>query len=142
MTSYEKKITRPVKPIDWQKVDQLLLAGCTGTEIAPHFDMHEDTFYKRVEDQYGMGFTAYCSLKRCQGDSILRAKQFEQAIKGDKTMLVWLGKNRLNQRESPEQKAIDPQELVRFMAMMKQLTEAQSFALNDADTTMRIDNKS
>lgn len=94
-----KSMTRPEKPIDWKKVDQLLMAGCSGTEIAPHFDMHVETFYYKVKEKYNLGFTGYCAIKRDQGDSLLRAKQFEKAMSGDNTLLIWLGKTRLKQRE-------------------------------------------
>ena len=92
-------MSRPEKPIDWKRVDLLLMAGCLGTEIASNFDMHPDTLYKRIEQEYGMGFTAYSSSKKQQGDSILRAKQYEKALEKDNTMLIWLGKNRLGQKE-------------------------------------------
>jgi len=105
---------RTEKVVDWNKVDQLLLADCMGTEIAPHFDMHVKTFYKKVVDKFGVTFTEYSALKKVQGDSLLKAKQFEKAIKGDNTMLVWLGKNRLGQKENhdvphlaPNQEKID-----------------------------------
>lgn len=93
---------RPEKPVDWEKVDELLLAGCLGTEIAAHFDMHSDTLYRKVQERYGMTYTAYSSEKRWKGDSLLRAKQFEKALEKDNTMMIWLGKQRLDQRE-PEQ---------------------------------------
>jgi hypothetical protein len=99
---------RPVKPIDWKLVDTLLLSGCTGAEIASHFDMHPITFYHRVEQQYGVSFTNYSSEKKQKGESLLRHKQFEVAMKGDKTMLVWLGKNRLGQREHEEKTFLAP----------------------------------
>jgi hypothetical protein len=99
-------MSRPEKPIDWKVVDQLLMAGCLGTEIAANFDMHPDTFYNRVEQQYGMGFTAYCSEKRSKGDSLLRAKQFEKALEKDNTMLIWLGKQRLQQKEPESRDAM------------------------------------
>jgi hypothetical protein len=92
-------MSRPEKPIDWNKVDQLLLAGCHGTEIAPHFDIGPDRLYDRIKEKYGIGFTEYSQLKRQQGDSLLRAKQYEKALKGENTLLIWLGKNRLKQRE-------------------------------------------
>jgi len=93
-------MSRPQKPIDWKVVDDLLMAGCYGTEIAEHFDMHYDTFYNRVSEQYSMGFTEYCALKRKKGDSLLRMVQYQVAIKDkNTTMLIWLGKQRLNQRE-------------------------------------------
>lgn len=93
-------MARPEKPIDWNKVDQLLMAGCMGTQIAPHFDMHVNTFYEKVADHYKVSFTEYSRLKKDQGDSLLHAKQFEKAIKGDNSMLIWLGKTRLGQKEN------------------------------------------
>lgn len=99
-------MSRPEKEIDWKKVDNLLMAGCHGTEIAPHFDMHAETFYDRVKKQYNIGFTEYSSLKRQQGDSILRAKQYEKAMSLDNTMLIWLGKQRLKQRENLDDKEV------------------------------------
>lgn len=92
-------MSRPEKEIDWKLVDSLLIAGCFGTEIAPHFDMHVKTFYSRVEDKFGVTFTEYSAEKKFKGESLLRKVQYDKAIKGDNTMLIWLGKNRLKQRE-------------------------------------------
>lgn len=93
-------MSRPEKPIDWKLVDQLLMADCKGTEIAPHFDMHVNTFYDKVAEHYKMSFTEYSCLKRRQGDALLRAKQYEKALAKDNTMMIWLGKNRLGQKEN------------------------------------------
>lgn len=96
-------MSRPEKPINWEVVENLLIAGCLGTEIAAQFDMHPNTFYDRVEKQYNLSFTDYSSEKKCKGNSLIRAKQFEKAVKkGDNTMLIWLGKNRLGQKETQE----------------------------------------
>jgi hypothetical protein len=93
-------MSRPPKPIDWELVDRLLEAGCLGTEIAANFDMHPSTFYERVTEQYKMSFTQYSSEKKSKGDSILRAVQYQVAVKDkDKTMLIWLGKQRIGQKE-------------------------------------------
>lgn len=92
--------------IDWKKVDDLMVSGCPGTEIAAYFGIHPDTFYKRVEKQYNMGFSAYLHEKRSKGEALLRAKQFAKALglskDGDNMMLIWLGKNRLGQKENHE----------------------------------------
>lgn len=93
-------MARPEKPIDWEKVDQLLLAGCVGTEIAPHFDMSPDALYYKCQQEHNLGFSAYSALKRSQGDSLLKEKQFEKAMSGDNTLLIWLGKTRLKQSEN------------------------------------------
>jgi hypothetical protein len=94
---------RSEKIINWKKVDELLLAGCTGVQIAPNFNMHPRTFYKKVEETYKMTFTAYAGLKKDEGDSLLLKKQFEKALAGDNVMLIWLGKNRMAQSESGSQ---------------------------------------
>lgn len=116
---------RPVKPIDWKMVDTLLMSGCTGAEIASHFDMHPITFYERVERQYGTSFTNYSSEKKQKGESLLRHKQFEVALKGDKTMLVWLGKNRLGQKETEEKATVAPNDtyLTTIIAELKSMKE-------------------
>lgn len=105
-------MTRPEKEIDWKKVDDLMIAGCMGTEIAPYFDMHPKTFYGKVEDKYKMTFTEYSQEKKAKGESLLRAQQYAKALgltdKGDNTLLIWLGKQRLNQRDNKDDQIQHP----------------------------------
>lgn len=119
---------RPQKNIDWDRVNKLLMAGCMGTEIAPQFDLHPESFYRRVEEKFNIGFTEYMTQKRCQGDSILREAQFDKAIGGDNTMLVWLGKNRLNQKETPNEISVDDKTVKSFGALMSQIADLQKKA--------------
>lgn len=110
-------MSRPIKLIDWQKADQMLVSGCTGTEVASHFGMHADTFYKRCEKEKGMGFTAYLQQKQSTGNALIRVAQFDEAVrKRDRGMLIWLGKNRLGQtdKETVEHKGNVPVEIVNF----------------------------
>jgi hypothetical protein len=132
-------MSRPEKPIDWDKVDELLMAGCDGTEIAPHFDMHPRTFYDRVEEKYGITLTAYSSEKRCQGNSSLKYKQFEKALNGSDTMLIWLGKQRLNQKENHDISPIDAQTFTQFNALMAQLKINQDSTSKIADSNINKD---
>lgn len=90
---------RPEITIDWEKVNKLLQAGCKGTEVAANIGIHADTLYIQCEKKFGVNFTDYSAKQRGNGDSLLRTKQFSVALKGDKTMLVWLGKQRLAQRD-------------------------------------------
>ena len=91
---------RPEKPVDWKKVDELLMAGCLGTEIAAHFDMCADSFYNKVKEKYNLVFSAYSLEKKQQGDSLIKKAQYDKAvIDKDNTMLVWLGKTRLKQKD-------------------------------------------
>lgn len=120
---------RPQKKIDWKRVNELLEAGCPGTEIAAYFGMHPDTFYKRVESQYKMGFSDYSSQKKSCGDALIREAQYKKATKRlDNTMLVWLGKNRLGQKENTSEREY-PEDVVKpFVELMSQITALQSSA--------------
>ena len=126
-------MSRPHKKIDWEKVDQLLLAGCHGTEIAPHFDLHVNTFYDRVVEKYGISFTDYSTQKKQQGDSILRAKQFELALKKDRTMLIWLGKQRLGQRERIVEERITDEDRKQGEKILRQIAAAQKSYCESVD---------
>ena len=96
-------IGRPEKPINWDLVEELLLADCTGTEIAANFDIYPDTLYRRIESKYGMSFTAFAAERKEKGDSNLRQTQYKKALSGDNTMLIWLGKLRLKQKDPDRQ---------------------------------------
>lgn len=90
---------RPLKKIDWEKVDKMLEAGCLGTEIAGYFNMHSDTFYDRLRIEKGVGFSEYRDRKHQKRNSLLRMKQFQQAMTGNTSLLIWLGKQHLEQAD-------------------------------------------
>lgn len=92
-------MARPEAIIDWKKVDFLLEAGSTGTEVAAHLGIHYNTFYNRVKEKYKCDFSEYMQEKRAKGDSLLRSAQFKNAMEGNTSMQIWLGKQRLGQRE-------------------------------------------
>jgi hypothetical protein len=125
-------------PIDWKRVDELLLCGCTGTEIAAHYAMHPHTFYDRVADKYKMTFTEYLTQKRSHGNALIREAQHKKALKGDNSMLIWLGKNRLGQKDQPT--AIDVTDDVKKAAdaVHEQLNALQSQAQSKADSHVTI----
>ncbi len=101
-------MSRPHKNIDWSMVDKLLQAHTPGTEIAASFDMHPNTFYDRVEKEFGIGFTEYCAQKRKKGKNNLRLSQFKSALEGNTSIQIWLGKNWLGQKDEPrEEKEFD-----------------------------------
>lgn len=95
-------VGHPGYEIDWNKVDYLLEAGCLGTQIAASLGISADTLYNHCMREKGVNFSAYLKEKRAKGDSSLHLKQYEMAMDGNTTMLLWLGKNRLNQKENPE----------------------------------------
>lgn len=132
----------PKSEIDWDIVDKLLLSGCPGTEIAPHFAIHEDTLYDRCEREKGMPWSAYLRQKRSKGDANLRAKQYQVAMSGDRTLLIWLGKQRLGQREDEKKTEFTQEQLTQFAGIMKFLDQNQSSALNKAESSKSNEEKS
>jgi predicted nucleic-acid-binding Zn-ribbon protein len=122
-------MSRPEIPINWDKVDELLMYGCPGTEIAAFFGVHENTFYHRVEKKYDCGFSEYSAKKKATGEAILREHQFKKAIgatkKGDNTLLIFLGKQRLGQRDNPSDKLVSEEVMKAFNELMKQLDHMQ-----------------
>ena len=125
-----KRVGRFEKNIDWSLVDTLLMSGCTGVEISSHFDLHPHTFYDRVVKEKGVSFTDYSFEKRAKGDSILRHTQFLKALghsdKGDNTLLIWLGKNRLSQKESPAEATASEDLVKNFNSLMEQFSNLQA----------------
>ncbi len=92
---------RPLKEIDWKIVDHKLRAGCSGTTIAAVFGIHADTLYERILKDFGLSFSAYSQQKRMEGDDCIKTTQYEEAtVEKNTTLLVWLGKVRLDQKES------------------------------------------
>ena len=96
-----KKVKKNLIPIDWNEVNKYIECGAKGTEVASALGMHPDTLYKRCNEEHGMVYTAYSATKRQKGDLMLHAKQYQVAMNGNTTMLIWLGKQRLGQLEQP-----------------------------------------
>lgn len=90
---------RPPIKLNWDQIDDLLVEGCSGREIAGNLGIQPNTLYEKCVEDKKMSFTDYSQHKYEKGDSLLRSVQFKKALDGDNTMLVWLGKNRLKQRD-------------------------------------------
>lgn len=93
------KTGRPKAEIDWAEVDKYLKAQCDGVGIAAILGVYPDTLYNACERDHKTTFSAYSQLKKTEGKELLRQKQIEVAMGGDKTMLVWLGKQYLDQSD-------------------------------------------
>ncbi len=99
-TKKKRSTGRPKAEIDWKTVDNLLIAGATGTSIAARFGIHEDTLYLACQRDHNMTFSAYSQQKKQIGNDMILTKQFDVAMKGDKIMLMYLGKVRCGQTET------------------------------------------
>lgn len=93
---------RPKVVIDWKQVDAYLKAGCSGAGIAGMLGISDETLYRACERDNKVGFVVYSQSLRAVGDDMLRAKQFDLAMKGSENMLKHLGRHRLGQVEKRE----------------------------------------
>ena len=99
----------PVK-IEWPKVYRMLQAGISGVQCAARLGIHENTLYQRCREELGIEFVALRQEKRAEGDALLYEKQYQIALdEGDKTMLIWLGKNRLDQKDRAHNEVSTPE---------------------------------
>lgn len=90
---------RPRKELDWAKVDKLCTFWATEVEIAAWFGCSIDVINRRCKELYGKTFAEYSQEKRLAANAPLRKRQRALALEGNPTMLIWLGKQRLGQRD-------------------------------------------
>jgi hypothetical protein len=91
------KMGRPKKKLNFELVEKLAAIMCTQEEIAGILNVSLSTL-KRNED--------FCTIYKKAQDGAkmsIRRSQFKKALAGDTTMLIWLGKIYLGQRETVNQ---------------------------------------
>lgn len=88
-------MARPKKAIDPEKVRQLAAMDCSYAEIAAVLDCDPSTLTRR--------FAQVIQKGREEGTSSLKRRQFKLAMDGNPTMLIWLGKQRLGQKDQQQQ---------------------------------------
>ena len=95
-----KKAGRNEIDIDWKQAAYLCECGALGTEVSASLGIHERTLYTRCKKDKGVDWSVFMYENRAKGDTLLKRTQYETAIQlQDKAMLVWLGKNRLGQKD-------------------------------------------
>lgn len=105
ITKPKNSVGRPPKPIDWDRVERKMEAGCTAVEISSHFRIHPTTFVHKFKEKYGDNFSNFSNDFHSDGKGNVREKQYEEALDGNTQMLVLLGKLWLGQVDiEPEPK--------------------------------------
>ncbi len=88
-------MARPRAVIDYDAVEKLAHLQCTQKEIASFLELSVRTLQRDEE---------FCRLYKKgleSGKMSLRRMQWRKAEEGNGTMLIWLGKQYLGQREEP-----------------------------------------
>ena len=90
---------RPKTIIDQTTFEGLCKIQATKNEICSVFDCDEKTLTRWCKETYGEGFSDIYKKKSASGKASLRRMQFKAAEGGNTTMLVWLGKQYLDQSD-------------------------------------------
>ena len=94
-------MARPARKIDYDQIERLAMIQCTESEIAYAIGFTPEGFRKRKK--WDDKLVGVLEKGKDVGRASLRRMQFWAAEDGDRTMLVWLGKQYLAQRDKHEQ---------------------------------------
>jgi hypothetical protein len=98
----KKRITKPLHQLDYKKLDAMCAIHCTGEECAAILGISYDTLNRALKRDGNKGFAEHFAQKGSTGKMSLRRKQYDLAIEGNPTMLIWLGKQWLGQIDKSE----------------------------------------
>jgi hypothetical protein len=84
-------MARPQKEVDPEMVKKLASLGCTTKDIGDVVGCSDQTLTRRFSEELSIG--------RANLRNRLRAKQIEVAMSGNVSMLIWLGKQLLDQSD-------------------------------------------
>lgn len=90
----------------WDQLDALIM-WASQEYCAEQFEMSIDTLNRRIKERFGVGFAGYRTKRQELLRINLRKKQYDVAMQGNVTMLIWLGKNMLGQSDKNEIKSVE-----------------------------------
>ena len=99
----ENKRGRPRKEIDWQVLDEAIV-WASQEYCAERLGVSIETLAQRIKERYNLNFLEYKNKRREPLKINLLVKQYEVAMKGNVSMLIWLGKQHLGHAEKVEEK--------------------------------------
>jgi hypothetical protein len=95
-----KNAGRPATVIDYEKVELLATLQATDTEIAAALDIPQSTFSTIKGKDPKLFDTIKKGAER--GKLSVRRAQYKKAMQGNPTMLIWWGKQNLDQKDKRE----------------------------------------
>lgn len=93
--------TPPIQ-YDWVAVEKLFALRCTLVEAAGVCRVHPYALAQACKRQYGMTYGELVDRFAADTKRDLREKQVSLALEGNPTMLIWLGKQMLGQRDQQD----------------------------------------
>ncbi len=115
-------MARPKIEFNYDDLKKLGELQCTYAEVAAFFDCSIDTVKRRLtEDE------EFCTAYKTgleNGKMSLRRYQWRAAQKGNTTMLVWLGKQYLGQRDVPKEEDNTKEMLQELVGAMRENAKA------------------
>ena len=99
---------------EWKLIDDLFESNCSIAETSASVGVSHDTLSNRIFELYKITAEEYKRIKKSKGNSALRKKQFDLAKEGDKSLLIWLGKQRLDQSDKKEIKQHNTGSLIKI----------------------------
>lgn len=115
-----KKMGRPPKEIDKEQFEKLCGLQCSIIEVCDYFDVTDKTLNSWCKRTYDKTYSEVFEEKRSSGKISLRRAQYQLALKGNATMLIWLGRNWLGQTDKDKSDGMD-EVLKRLDAMIAAL---------------------
>ena len=97
--------SKPMTDKEFRQLVELIKIQCTRDEICEVLGMSDTTLTRRIAERKIEGVTNFEALyKKHQGEgkASLRREQWRAAQSGNPTMLVWLGKQVLGQKDRQE----------------------------------------
>ena len=100
-------MARPRKELEnlvfngWDQLEALIV-WADKEHCCSKLGIDEKTLSKRIVEKTGLSFSEYKHQKKGAMRTNLRKKQYDVAMAGNVSMLIWLGKNELGQSDKQE----------------------------------------
>lgn len=86
----------------WKALEAMCVLTDKKHRVARAIGHDEKTLSRIIKDKHGVDFSEFIHKRFEEGNFKLLSKQWDKAMEGNISMLIWLGKNRLGQRDMPE----------------------------------------
>lgn len=95
-------MARPKKEINQEIFENLCQINCTEEEVCAVLSVTDKTLARWCKETYQESFSEVYKRFAQSGKTSLRRAMWKNALKGNTTMQIWLSKNVLGMKESPD----------------------------------------